>query len=96
MHVGNDTTTGDGGLDQGVQLLIATDGELQVAGSNTLHLQILGGIAGQLEHLSSQVLQDGSGVHRGGGTNTTVGGGTSLEQPGGSVDGTGVMDARVT
>lgn len=81
MHVGDDTTTSDGGLDKGVQLLITTDGELQVTGSDTLHLEILGSIAGQLQHLSGEVFQDGSSVHCSGGTNTTVRGGTSLEQP---------------
>ncbi len=38
MDVGNDTTTGDGGLDQGVELLITTDRELEVAGRDALDL----------------------------------------------------------
>ena len=47
------------------------DRQLQVAGSDSLHLEILGGVAGQLEDLSSEVLQDGGGVHGGGGAHTT-------------------------
>ena len=38
MDVGNHTTTGDGGLDEGIQLLVTTDGKLQVTGRDTLHL----------------------------------------------------------
>jgi hypothetical protein len=41
----------DGGLDERVELLVSTDGELQMAGSDTLHLQILGGVSGKLKHL---------------------------------------------
>lgn len=35
-------------LDKGVQLLVTTDGQLQVTGSDTLHLQVFGGVARQL------------------------------------------------
>lgn len=35
---------GDGGADQGVQLLVAADGELQVAGRDALDLEVLGGV----------------------------------------------------
>ena len=38
----DDSATGDGRLDERVQLLVTTDGELQVARRDTLHLQILG------------------------------------------------------
>ena len=51
MDVGNDAAAGDGGLDEGVQLLVSADGELQMAGGDTLDLQVLGGVAGQLENL---------------------------------------------
>ena len=44
-----------------------------------LHLEILGGVASQLEDLSSEVLQDGGAVHGGGGTNTTSGEAPALE-----------------
>ena len=50
-------------------------------GSDPLHFQILGGIAGQLEHLSSEVLQDGGAVDGGGGANPAVAGGPALEVP---------------
>ena len=56
MNVGNDTTTGDGGLDKGVELLISSDGELQMSGRDTLHLQVLRGVACQLQYLR--------GIHR--------------------------------
>lgn len=47
----DDTTAGNRGFDQAVQLLVSSDGQLQVTGSDTLHLQVLGRVAGQLEHL---------------------------------------------
>ena len=31
MNVGDDTTTGDGGLDEGVKLFVTTDGELHTS-----------------------------------------------------------------
>lgn len=42
------TSSGNCCLDKGVQLLVATDGQLQVARSDTLHLQVFGGITCQL------------------------------------------------
>lgn len=42
------TASSDGGLDEGVQLLVSTDGELQVTGGDTLHLEIFRGVARQL------------------------------------------------
>ena len=51
VNVGNDTTASNGSLDEGVQLFVTTDGELQVTGSDTLHLQVLGCVTGQLEDL---------------------------------------------
>lgn len=42
--MGQDTTEGDGGSDEGVKLLVTTDSELEVAGSDALDLEILGGV----------------------------------------------------
>jgi hypothetical protein len=70
VDVGDDTTTGDGGLDEGVELLVTTDGELEMAGRDTLDLEVLAGVAGKLEYLGGQVLKDGSSVDGGGGTDT--------------------------
>ena len=79
MDVGDDSTSGNGGLDQGVQLLVSSDGQLQMAGGDPLHLEVLGGVTGQLEDLGSEVLQDGGAVHGGGGTNTASGETPALE-----------------
>jgi len=81
VDVRDDTTTRNSGLDQGVQLLVSTDGQLEMPGSDPLHFQILGGIAGQLEHLSGEVLQDGGAVDGGGGADPAVAGGPALEVP---------------
>ena len=51
MNVGNDSTSGDGGLDEGVELLVSSDGQLQMAGGDTLHFQIFASVACQLKHL---------------------------------------------
>ena len=51
MDVGDDAATGDGRLDQGVQLLVSPDRQLEMPGSDPLHLQVLRRIAGQLKHL---------------------------------------------
>lgn len=47
--------------------------------SDTLHLQIFASVASQLEHLGSQIFQDGSRIDSGSGTNTTMRGGAVLE-----------------
>lgn len=44
VDVWQDTTEGDGGANQGIELFVTTDGKLQVAGGNTLDLEILGGV----------------------------------------------------
>merc|ERR1712241_1318740 len=67
VDVGDDSTTSDGGLDQSVQLLVSPDGELGMSGGDPLHLQILTGVAGQLEDLGREVLQDSRAVHSRGG-----------------------------
>ena len=72
VDVGDDTAARNGGLDQGVELLVTTDGELQVARRDTLDAKVLRGVAGQLEHLGGQVLQDGGRVDGGGGAHALV------------------------
>lgn len=63
MNVGENTTLGDGDVTQQlVQLLIVADGKLEVTRDDTGLLVVAGGIASQLENLSSEVLEDGSQV----------------------------------
>lgn len=45
------TSTSNGGFDQGVQLFVPPDGQLQVAWGYTLHLQVLGRVSSQFQHL---------------------------------------------
>lgn len=80
VDVGDDTAAGDGGLDEGVELLVAADGELQVARRDTLHLEVLARVTRQLQHLGRQVLEDRRRVHRGGGTDALVGVHPRLEE----------------
>ena len=51
VDVRDDAAAGDGGLDEGVQLLVTSDGQLQVAGGDSLHLQVLRSVSGQLQNL---------------------------------------------
>ena len=51
VDVRYDTTSCDCGLDQAVQLFVSSDGQLQVARGDSLHLQVLTGVPGQLQHL---------------------------------------------
>ena len=62
MDVGNDTTASDGSLDQGVELFVASDGQLEVSRSNSLHFEILASVSSKLEDLSGQVLENSCGV----------------------------------
>lgn len=87
VDVRDHTTAGDRRLDQTVQLLVSADGELQVARRDTLHLQILGRVAGQLEDLSGQVLEDGGGVDGRRGTDASVAGRAVLQVPMDTTDG---------
>jgi len=79
VDVGNHSSSSNGGLDQGVQLLISANGKLQMTGGDTLDVQITGSIASQLEHLGAEVLADGGHVHRGGGSDTPTTGHAVLE-----------------
>lgn len=72
VDVRDDTSAGDCGLDHVIKFLVTSDGELQVTRSDTLHLQILARVAGELEDLGGQVLEDGRCVDRSGGTDASV------------------------
>ena len=49
-----------GGFDEGIQLFVAADRQLQMAGSDALHLQVLGGVACQLQDLRGMGAQRGA------------------------------------
>jgi hypothetical protein len=64
VDVGEDTALGDGDVTEKlVQLLIVTDGELEMTRDDTSLLVVTSGVTGQLKDLSSQVLKDGSEVN---------------------------------
>lgn len=71
VNVGQNTTLGDGDVaEKLVQLLIVADGELEMTGDDTGLLVVAGSVTGQLEDFGSQVLEDGSEIHGGTGTDT--------------------------
>lgn len=56
--------------EQLVQLLIVSDGELEMSGDDTGLLVVAGSVTSQLENLSSEVLEDGGEVDGSTGTDT--------------------------
>jgi hypothetical protein len=63
--VRQDTTEGDRRADERVELLVATDGELQMTGGDALDFEVLGSVAGQLEDFGSEVFEYGGEVDGG-------------------------------
>ncbi len=63
MDVRQNTTIGDSGIaHELVQFLIIADGELNVAWNDSGLLVVAGGISGEFQDFSAQVLEDGGGV----------------------------------
>ena len=70
-NVGEDTTLrDDDGSEELVELLVVADSELEVTGNDTRLLVVTGGVTGELEDLGGEVLEDGSEVDGGAGTDT--------------------------
>ena len=68
MDVGEDTTGGNGGTTHKlVELIVVSDGHLDVSGDDSGSLEILSGVSGELEDLSGEVLKDGGEVDGGAG-----------------------------
>ena len=59
----DNTTTGNGSLDQGVELFITSNGEQQVSWCDSLHLKILGSVSSKLKDLGCEILKNGGAVH---------------------------------
>jgi len=70
VDVWDHTSSGNGSLDQWVQLLVSSDGQLQVSWSNSLDLEILGSVASKFEDLGCEVLEDGCRVNSSSGSNS--------------------------
>ena len=77
VDVGQHTAGSDGhATEELVELLVVADGQLDVAGDDAGLLVVTGGVAGQLEDLGRQVLENGGQVH--GGTGPHAGGVAAL------------------
>jgi hypothetical protein len=72
VDVRNDSSSSNGGLDQGVKFLVSSDGKLQMSGGNSLDFQVLAGVSCQLKHLSSEILKNSSAIYSSGRTNSMV------------------------
>ena len=66
MDVGKNTALGDGDRSQKlVELLVVSDGQLDVARNNAGLLVVASGVSGELEDLGGEVLEDGGEVDAG-------------------------------
>ena len=81
MDVRQHISTGNGSLNQGVELFVSTNRQLQMTRGDSLHLEILGSISSQLQNLSSEVFQNGGSVHGSSGSDTSIGSRAALEHP---------------
>ena len=52
MDVRDDTTTSNSSFNQSIELFVTANGQLQVTGSHSLHLEVLAGVASELQDLS--------------------------------------------
>ena len=77
----DNSTTGDGGLDERVELFVTADGQLEVARRDALYLKVLGCVTRKLENLCGEVLEDGRGVHSCGSTDALGGACALLQVP---------------
>lgn len=48
MNVRNDTAASNGGLDEKIKLLISSDSQLKMSGSDSSDFEVLGGVSSQL------------------------------------------------
>ncbi len=87
VDVGKNTALGDGDRSQKlVELLVVSDGQLDVAGNNAGLLVVASGVSGELEDLGGEVLEDGGKVHGGTSSNTSSES-SSLEEAADTTDG---------
>ena len=84
MHLGS--SVGDDGVsEKSVELWVLLDGEVDASWDDSALLHLLGGVAGELEDLGGEVLEDGCEVD--GGTVTySLGESSFLEESGNSSD----------
>ena len=86
MDVGDDTSASDGSLDESVKLFVSSDGQLEMSWCDSLDLQVLGSVSSELQHLSSEVLEDGSAVDSRSGSNSGVSAHSALQESMDSAD----------
>jgi len=81
VDVGEDTAVGDSNARKELgELLVVADGELDVAGDDARLLVVAGGVAGELEDLGTEVLEDGREVDGRGGGREGFGGGSGQKR----------------
>lgn len=81
-----DTSARDGRRDELVELLVTSNGQLQMSWSDSLDLEILGSVAREFQHFGREVLEYSGRVDCGGGSNPHVVLGPGLQEPSHSTD----------
>ena len=81
VDMGDDSSTGNGGLDQGVKLLITTNGQLQMPRGDALYFEIFAGVSCQFEDFGREVFQDSGCVNCGRGSHALARLDGTLEEP---------------
>jgi len=72
VNVRDDTSACDGSLDERVELLVTTNGKLEMPGRDALDLVVLGSVTRKFQYFGRQVLEDGRAVDRRGGAHAAV------------------------
>lgn len=70
MNVRDNTTACNGGLDESIQLLVSSNGELKMPGCDTLDLEILAGISSELQDFGSKIFENSGSVDSSRGSHT--------------------------
>ncbi len=73
VDVGNDTSASNGSLDEEVEFLVSSDGELEMSGGDSSDFEVLRSVSSQLEDLSGQVFKNGSSVDGSSGSHSVSG-----------------------
>ena len=80
VDVWDDTTTSNSSLDEGIELFVSSNSQLEMSWGDSLDLQVLGSVTCELQDLSGEVLEDSSTVDCWSSSDSAVGRDSALEE----------------